>query len=296
MLNTCPLPSALADLYVTKSLSTRDIGKMYGVSKTQVLRWMKRFGIDRRPLRFEDRVKAGLCPDKETLNRLVHVENHSYAAVAEMWNVSEHLIHMWLDRYGLPRSEAWVTRRKGEIITLPDAATIERLYIDEGMSVVAIGQMYGVSDRPITTIMENAGIERRPDGWSGKMYDCIDGHTVRSVYERRVDNWLSLHRIAHEVEPEIPGLPGSRADFLANGWYIEVWGVQSNAAYAERMQRKIAHYKVRGLPFIGLTPWMFCKTSGFSWERHVAKVHQAPTLPKSAGVRQLPLGLRLHPR
>lgn len=272
-----PPASVLRDLYVAQGLSTRQIGSRFGVSKTQVLRWMKHYGIDRRPLSFSDRVKAGLCPDRETLYHLIQVEHRPYAEIASMYEVDERSVHFWLDRYSIPRSDIWVTRRRGDVPEMPDVSVLRRMYVDDGMSSVEIGRQFDVSGDTIRRVLESHGIDLRPSGFDGgKRFTCDDGHEVRSTYELRVDNWLHHHGVHHVVEPAIPGLPGCRADFLANGWYIEIWGVTGSERYTAQRKRKTVHYADRHLPLIGLTPWMFSSRGDHAWRRHLLKVVDHP--------------------
>jgi hypothetical protein len=92
--------------------------------------------------------------------------------------------------------------------------------------------MYGVTDKVISRLFGEYGIQPNPNGWDGgKRHACQDGHLVRSTYEQRVDDWLYRHGIEHVYEPTLPYDRRCRSDFLANGWYIEIWGVKGNAAY-----------------------------------------------------------------
>lgn len=279
-----PSASVLRDLYEAQGLSTRAIGAKFGVSKTEVTRWMKHYDIPRRPHTFAEKVAAGVRPDADTLYRLVHERHHSYEEIAAMYKVDPSNIRLWLIAANIPTPEIWDTRRRGAVVSLPDADTLLNLYAEQGISASDIGERYDVSGDTIRRELRRLGIPVRRDGFDGgKRLICADGHEARSTYELRVDNWLHRHGIDHVVEPPIPGMPDSRADFLANGWYIEVWGVTGNDAYRERRSRKTRHYTKSGIPLISLTPWMFSTHSGHSWERRMLKVLNHATSQTSQG-------------
>lgn len=88
---------------------------------------------------------------------------------------------------------------------------------------------------------------------------AIDGHIVCSSYELRVCNWLHKNNIPHEYEP-CGMFPESRikADFLANGFYIEVWGM-CTATYSYERLRKLALYEKHNLPLISISARDFKK-------------------------------------
>lgn len=47
----------------------------------------------------------------------------------------------------------------------PNADELRRLYEQEGLSMAAIGEQYGVSGTSVRRWLKDAGIERRPAGW-----------------------------------------------------------------------------------------------------------------------------------
>jgi hypothetical protein len=62
--------------------------------------------------------------------------------------------------------------------------------------------------------------------------------------ERFIDDFLSSHAIAHELEPNYPIDPalnprgGLRADWLVNGVYVEAAGLMSRLEYRRKMELK----------------------------------------------------------
>jgi hypothetical protein len=91
---------------------------------------------------------------------------------------------------------------------------------------------------------------------------CIaaDGHPCRSLFERAVDDYLTLAEIAHEVEPPCPKHavfnPGRlRADWrLSDGTFVEAAGLMSDPAYAQKMRKKTNLASALGLSLIVITP------------------------------------------
>ena len=212
---------------------------------------------------------------------MIHEEHLPYSEVALRYGVDASAVPHWLKRHGLALSQGpLLTRRRGAVAELPTVLTIRSLH-DQGLSQCAIARMYGVSTEPICRLFREHGLTARPAGWDGgKRHVCSDGHRVRSTYELRVDDWLAAHGVQHEYEPQLPFDRRCHADFLANGWYIEVWGVTNRASYEASKERKLSLYRQHGLPLIELHPWTFSKQKRDLFERRLAK-----TLTPAAGAQ-----------
>lgn len=275
-MRTLPAPPSelLADLYLRQRLTTRQIGEQLNTNKTQVIRWLRRAGIDRRaPTRgLANRGITG--PTAEELYRFIHIEHRSYAEVASLYGVHERAVHGWLDKAGVPRAEIWTTRRKRRV-QMPSRPELIRLY-ESGQSAEVIGDRFGVGYGAIVRRLREYGIQVRPGGFGGRRFTCDDGHVVLSSYERRVDNWLHERGIVHEYEPHLPFGRNMRGDFLANGWYIEVWGVTNRQDYAERKARKRRLYWSHDLPLVDISPWDFSAKAKDLWKRKLTAVLSAP--------------------
>lgn len=155
-----------------------------------------------------------------------------------------------------------------------------------GLSAEAIGDRLGVTETPVLAWLHKAGIAVRPGGFkNGRRYRCADGHMVRSINERRVDDWLSENSVPHVPEPIIPGSRQLRSDFLANGWYVEVWGIVRLADYTSRKDRKRRLYAEQNLSLLELEKSDFAIANGEPWRTKVAYVLQKPA--------QIPLQLML---
>lgn len=259
----------LARLYIDDGLTTRQIGKRFGVSKTHVLRWMRKYGIPPRP-KGKGLAARGLEPMRaEDLERLVHVEHRSLAAIGALYGVDLTAVAYWLKKFGIPSSTVWMTRRGGHVPLLPTEAELREAYLVHGESIINIGRRHGVSAGPIKKLMDEHGIPRRHPGWR-EQRTCNDGHVVRSTYEQWVDDWLSEHGVAHVYDPRLPFDRRFRADFLANGWYIEIWGVTHNRRYTERKRWKLERYREHGMPLIELTHWAFASARKHRLEHRLA--------------------------
>lgn len=269
--NTECIPDAvtLRQLYEGERLSLRDIAIRFNVEHISVGRWFRKYGIPRRATGRGLAHRGKPEPIADDLRRFVHEEHRSYEEIAAVYGVDPSAVRHWLLKHGIPCPTAWGTRRKGNEPTLPNEEELRCLY-GRGFSTDAIGQLYGVSGTPILNLCREFGITLRDSGWGGRPV-CDDGHRVRSSYEFRVDNWLTQHGIAHTYEPTVPFDRRCRSDFLANGWYIEIWGVTNSRAYTERKERKQRLYRMNDLPLIELSPHAFDAAHAGLWERKLAQ-------------------------
>lgn len=260
----------LKALYLDQQLSTRAIAAIYGVSKHPVEHWLHDYGIPTRPSGRGLEHQGVAPPSKEELYRLVHIEHKSYKQIAARYGVDYTAIPHWLTKHDIPRPNGWDTRRKGNIPQLPDEPTLRHLYLEQEMSTSRIGSLYEVCGETIASLCRSYGISVRNSGFNGgQRFECLDGHLVRSVYEQRVDDWLYQHGISHVYEPVLPFDRRSRADFLANGWYIEVWGVVGSARYKARRARKHRLYIEHNIPIIEIPAHAFDAKRNRMWERRL---------------------------
>lgn len=88
----------------------------------------------------------------------------------------------------------------------------------------------------------------------------IDGHYVRSKAEMLIDNWLYQYGLVHAYERKLPIDEDVYCDFYipsGNGRpqavYIEFWGLENDAKYTERKNKKVEIYKREWLSLIELT-------------------------------------------
>jgi|GEM_PF-968439 len=92
-------------------------------------------------------------------------------------------------------------------------------------------------------------------------FRCNDGHMVRSLSEKTIDDWLASHYIFHAYEPleyfsEVAEqmIPDFRIhDKTGNPVYIEYWGMEDKPQYSQRMERKKSIYEKHKKSLIELT-------------------------------------------
>lgn len=82
-----------------------------------------------------------------------------------------------------------------------------------------------------------------------------DGHWVRSKAEMLIDNWLYMAGVVHAYERRLPIEEEMYCDFYipAGKVYIEYWGYDNDAEYAERKKVKQGLYQKYNLNLIELT-------------------------------------------
>ena len=82
-----------------------------------------------------------------------------------------------------------------------------------------------------------------------------DGHFVRSKAEMIIDDWLYSENIAHAYEKMLPVEEDVYSDFyIPQGkMYIEFWGLENDAKYNARKEKKRQIYKTHNLNLIELT-------------------------------------------
>ncbi len=261
----------LEELYINQHLSSYRIAEITGVCKPKVLELLHTYEI---PLRGKGRgleAKGKPVPSKEELERLVYEEYLSYDQIGQRYGgVHRNAVMYWMRKYDIPGPSLTHSRRKG--LVLPSKEEILQMYAT-GMSLTAIAHERGIPYEALYYFCHKEGMELRKDGFDGgRRFPCNDGHIVRSIYEQRIDDWLSEHEIPHEVEPLLPFDRRYRADFLAHGWYIEIWGIRKNKLYLERKARKLEQYRQHQLPLIQLQEHDFDTRRKKPWA-HKLKLH-----------------------
>lgn len=271
-----PLPpeSELRNLYEVQRRTTEQIGEHFGVSGGLVLQWLKRYGIKTRPSGTGLAQRGIEPPTCEELTRMIHADRLTYAQIAVQYGVDQSAVQHWLNKHGIDRPLTWFEEHN-----TPETVAAIRAAYESGASLDAIGRHYGgVTRTMVVRLLKLHGVPLRSDGWDGgKRFACQDGHLVRSTYERRVDDWLHEHSIEHAYEPSLPFSPVHKADFLANGWYIEIWGVTNNQAYQERKRRKLELYTAHSAPLIEIPYFAFSRQSKDLWIRRLHQCLVHPT-------------------
>ena len=95
------------------------------------------------------------------------------------------------------------------------------------------------------------------------VYECEDGHIVKSIAEQIIDNWLSEKGIFHAYEAplDIGEDKPLRPDFYLKNYlgekkdvYVEYFGLKGQPKYDEQTKFKIKHYKKLGKTLVCLYP------------------------------------------
>lgn len=268
-----PSRDVLAAMYEGERLSATKIGARLGVSGATVTKWLTQYGFTIRPRGTGLAARGIEPPTCEELTRMIHTDRLTYGQIAVQYGVDQSAVMHWLNKHGIKRPPTWFEEHN-----TPEAVAAMRSAYEAGASLEDIGQHWGgVAGTTVNALFKAHGIQLRLGGWKGgQRFTCQDGHLVRSTYEQRVDDWLHEHSVEHTYEPPLPFSPAHKADFLANGWYIEVWGVTHNEAYQERKQHKLELYAANNCPLIEIPQHAFFRQSKDLWVR---RLHQCLTRP-----------------
>jgi len=95
------------------------------------------------------------------------------------------------------------------------------------------------------------------------VYECVDGHIVKSISEQVIDDWLCDNGIFHgyEIPLDIGEEKPLKPDFYLKNYlgegkdvYIEYFGLKGQPKYDETTAFKMRHYKRLGITLICLYP------------------------------------------
>lgn len=135
---------------------------------------------------------------------------------------------------------------------------LEDLYYSQGYSELAIGELYGCGYKPVKRLLkEYSLIPKKAKFGSKSRIICSDGHKVYSSYEMQVCEWLTKHGIKHDHDVKLNygkwdgneriKVPKYRPDFLIKHnkktYYIEIWGLQGQKKYDEKIKKKLDLYR-----------------------------------------------------
>jgi len=242
----------LKKLYYEKNLSTWKIAEKFNVSKTTILRWFKKLHIKSKEYLESRHYTNFVMPSRETLCNQTLIQGKTYTELSKFYKCDPSTIMNWLILYKIPRPKGY-EKRRGLDFKEPTKTQLEHWYLEQQLSAGQIGKLIGLSGAAATARLRKFNIPIRYSGFNFKRYKCQDGHIVKSVYEQRVDDWLFVHKLLHQYEPQLPWNNHQRADFKVNDYYIEVWGITSQR-YKERKLAKRREYKKRNLKLIQIYP------------------------------------------
>jgi HNH endonuclease len=72
-----------------------------------------------------------------------------------------HVIVSRLKEFGIPKSDGRAGRKAPKVRHKLPVSEVVSLYVEEKMSCANIGKIYGVTDRPVKSVLENAGVKIR---------------------------------------------------------------------------------------------------------------------------------------
>lgn len=246
------------NLYITKNMNTRDIGKELGVSKHKISDTLKYYNLEIRAPHTQRKGGMYNIPAKEELENLYFNEYMNYEKIGEIYKTELSNVGLWFKRYGIKARKYGEGKRSRNFI-YPTVQEIEELYINKGLTSYELAPLFNTTPNTICKIIKDYGFDTKPNLWLGRKFiKCKDGHEVRSNLERIVDEYLYENNISHEYEKRLPGESYRyMTDFYANNFYVEIWGVVNSKTYNEKRAKKEQIYKINHLKLISIEPQDF---------------------------------------
>ena len=143
----------LVDLYITKGMTQRAIGEMYGVNDTLIGKRLEGFGIESRPTNWEKNAPRFVTMPADDLRRLYVSERRTQKEIAGAYGLNPVTVSKWLRRYGIPIEAPW-ERRAIKI----DSEELRRLYSDQGMTIRQMAKYFRCSVWTVQWNMREHGI------------------------------------------------------------------------------------------------------------------------------------------
>ncbi len=261
-----PSEETLRSIYETQELSIKEIADHFNVYKTTITNWFKYYDIKttKREPRNIKRVS------KEELDQAFNVEYLGYRGAAEKFGSNPQTVWQWVKHYGIETPTNHQTKTRGTFVE-PDHDEIKRLY-ESGIPLHEVGSRLGVSSYTIKRICKENGVKIRLDGFNGERQVCKNGLLVKSIYEMRVADWLIDHGVEFFYEPRYPFSNQLKADFSANGWFIEIWGIEGHAGYRAKRERKVRLCRIHEVPLIQINYTHFQPRDKHIFESRMSQV------------------------
>lgn len=251
-----PTNTQLYGWYVIQRKTSKDIGGIIGVSSSTIRTWLNNAEI---PLR----VGYGALgytfekPARKELEKMYIEERKSASEIAKIVGVANTTVIRWLkkENIAIRSSSEAVFARFGKNIEKPSKEQLEKWYIDEMKTTVEIGDIVGVPFTTVRNWLSRYKIQKRKSKYGMKYYvNCIDGHKVKSSYERTVDNWLFDKGIPHDYNGLLSERNKYRYDFKVDGWFVEIWGLKDVDFYDKKMDSKTRYYDAHKFKRIDIFP------------------------------------------
>lgn len=178
--------------YQEEGRSPRAIAAQTDLSISTINRYLDRYDIPRRDLPAAQALRRRL-PSDAVLRRLHFKEGRSAADIAREYGVGEKAVLKHLRRLRRPEDPRTVRQKEPPI----DEATLRRLYVDQGLSLLALGDRVGASACAVRNWLRRYGIRPRPQGKSRRVGTLrrfqASKSDLRNLYVRQR---LSLEEIA----------------------------------------------------------------------------------------------------
>jgi hypothetical protein len=228
------------------------IAEAFDISVPTARRWIEEAGLPVAAVGGQVRHEP-LTPDE--LRDMHYAQEMPVRAMARLHGVSTAVMTKWLNDAGIPIRQ---TPGGAPAVPSPPVDELRRLYEEEQMSLVEIGEQFGTSAGPVARWMDEAGIEIRA-GWgvSRKSHTSRDGRKHRSRGELKLANWLVDHGISYESDGPIVNNGDRnpcRYDFRVGDTMIEYWGITGSRRYDARKAYKLDLYASEGIDLIEIFP------------------------------------------
>lgn len=136
------------ELYVTCGLSLTELGKMFGVNPTTIMKRLDKLGLQRK----RTGRRHALTVSKEVLYDLYVTQKKTFVDIAKIYDVSDKAVKNLCKKYDIPiRSK----RRN-----IPEDE-LKRLYLEEKLDATKIAKHFGVSTNVITSRLRKLGVKIR---------------------------------------------------------------------------------------------------------------------------------------
>src|SRR3989344_797485 len=150
----------LNELYIKLRMSASEVGRQTGHSKSTVLKWLRRYGIQTRSISETRSPPQFTEPTKEWLEIRYFNQRQSLLEIADDLGRSETYVRKLLVKNNIPiRSLSESKLPVG--FNKPTKEDLKKWYLDDGMSKTEIGMQLGVSNTCVSNWLNDYGILNR---------------------------------------------------------------------------------------------------------------------------------------
>lgn len=135
-----PVCEELYRLYVDEYTTSKDIGEIYGVTETAILRWLESCCIDRRSMQ-DAQLKGKIVPTTEQLYKMYIDDADTLTTIGDRYEVHAGTVGRWLNKACIKRRSPSESQMGGK--HRPDKDVLYRLYVEEIIDTTKLGEMFG---------------------------------------------------------------------------------------------------------------------------------------------------------